>query len=101
MNPFHPTTPKNPQMALRASLKRRLKRVVQKLYKKEPKSKEPELKERSTLGPAFELQTDKVDQPFRLLGLPIELLLQILEILLSATPDKSSCHRYPLVSLRL
>lgn len=83
-------------MSLRASLKRRLKRVLRKLYKKEPKSKE-----RSTIGPAFEPQIDKVDQPFRLLALPIELLLQILEVLLSATPDKSSPHRYPLVSLRL
>ena len=85
-------------MSLRASLKRRLKRVLRKLYKKEPKPKE-----RSTIGPAFEPQIVKVDQhqPFRLLALPIELLLQILEILLSVTPDKSSSHRYPLVSLRL
>jgi len=104
MNFFHPTTPKGALMALRASLKHRLKRLLRKLYKKEPKSKG-----RSTIGPAFGPQTDKVnqpvdqsvDQPFRLLGLPIELLLHILEILLEDTPVKSSCHRYPLVSLRL
>lgn len=85
-------------MALRASLKRRLKRIVQKLFKKEPK-----LKERSTIEPTFALETDKVDQPFRLLGLPIELLLQILEILLSSIPVKSNGpgHRNPLLSLRL
>lgn len=83
-------------MALRASLKRRLKRVVQKLYKKEPKPKE-----RNTIGPAFAPQSDKADQPFPLLGLPVELLLQILEILLLATPVKLICHRYPLLSLRL
>ena len=56
---------------------------------------------RSTMEPTFELQTDKVDQPSRLLGLPLELLLEILEIVSLATPVKSTCHRYPLISLRL
>lgn len=83
-------------MALRVSLKRRLKRVVQKLYKKEPKPKEG-----NTIGSTFALRNDKAHQPFQLLGLPIELLLEILEILLSATPVKSICHQYPLLSLRL
>ena len=94
MNLFQPTTLKSAQMALRASLKRRLKRAVQKLYKKEPKPKEG-----NTIGTTPALQSDKADQPFPLLGLPIELLLEILEILLSATPVKSICH--PLLSLRL
>jgi len=80
-------------MGLRTSLKRKLRRVVRKLFKKNPKSRG-----RSTIGPAFELKTD---QPFRLLGLPIELLLQILEILLPVTPVKSSRYQHPLVSLRL
>lgn len=83
-------------MALRANLKRMLKRLLRKLYKKKRKSKK-----RSTTGPALKLQTDKVGQPFRLLSLPIELLLEILDILSSAPPVESSRYRYPLVSLRL
>jgi hypothetical protein len=86
-------------MALRASLKRRLKRVE--ACSAKALQKEAKVEEEQHNRTCFEPQTDKVDQPFRLLGLPIELLLQILEILLSATPVKSSCHRYPLVSLRL
>jgi len=81
-------------MALRASLRRMFRRLLQKLYKKKLRSKE-----RGT--PAVELPTDKVDKPFRLLSLPIELLLQILDILSSATPVESSSHRDPIVSLRL
>ena len=87
-------------MALRASLKRMLKRLLRKLYKKKLKLKNCSTTGTSgTTGPAFEIHADIVDQPFRLLSLPIELLLQILDILLLTAPVKSRCH--PLVSLRL
>lgn len=100
-------------MALRVRLKLKLHHVVQKLRRRKPEgsgtSTQNALQRNAAAieqavddpQPAFPLPSSEDLGPCRLLGLPVELLLQILELLSEPAPFCSSKPPYPLPSLRL
>ena len=92
-------------MVLRVDLKLQLQRVAKKLYVMASKERSSGLPVRRK-GRRFALlaisgRSGRVDQRCRLLRLPVELLLQILEYLQTATPVQPSDYPHPLVSFRL
>lgn len=92
-------------MVLRASLKLKLRRAVKKLDLLAPKQTNINTpvgwEERRLTWRVLRFRYSRVVPPCRLLRLPVELLLQILEYLQTADPVQLSDHRYPLLSLRL
>ena len=91
-------------MTLRVGLKLKLRRAAKKLdllaLKERNINTRVGWEERSLPWRVFRFR-DRVVPPCRLLRLPVELLLQILEYLQTADPVQLSDHRYPLLSLRL
>jgi hypothetical protein len=98
-------------MALRTRLKLKLHCIIQKLRRRKPKHKDTSIQNAlqahagvDVAGQAvgdLQLANSKGLGPCRLLDLPVELLLQILELLLEPTPSHSSEQPYWLPSLRL
>lgn len=103
-------------MPLGVRLKLIIRRVVQKLRRKKLRGKDISVKnalqikagDGDAIGQAVErlqtaLQLPNTEdlEPCRLLALPVELLLQILELLWEPTPLNSNEHPYSLPSLRL
>jgi hypothetical protein len=92
-------------MAPRAGLKLQLQRAAKKLdvlvSKEMSINTSVGWEKRAFTWRVFKFRHRRVVQPCRLLGLPVELLLQILEFLQTADPVQLSDHRYPFLSLRL
>ena len=103
-------------MPLGVRLKLIIRRVVQKLRRRKLAGKGTSIQNalqikagdgdaigRAVEGPQTALQPPNTEdlEPCRLLALPVELLLQILELLWEPGPLNSSQHPYSLPSLRL
>ncbi len=94
-------------MALRTGLKLKLRRAAKKLDLLASKERNIDTpvpvgwEERWFIWRVFRFRYSRVVPPCRLLRLPVELLLQILEYLQTADPVLLSDHRYSLFSLRL